>query len=522
MVYSMFRELKTSSRCIQSYFLFFLFFTLVLVPAVRGLSLNSRGGAESSSISFVVIEPLGSHPAFQQLITQFNQHPDFDFTVEVELLEGSNKDWYDQLVHRFLAQDSSFDLVSTDIIWIPDFAFEEFLTPLDDILPPKEQNYFLTPPIEASIYDGHIYAVPWFHASGLFFYRTDILEYAASIGLIPANRPPSTWDELYDWTLIMLANQTLVDQFKSSDGVLEGFIWQASSGEDLMCNFLEFLGGTGIFSFLSEEQSFALLDSPPIQEVLSFMKSLITSGISPEEVLTYWSGSSGDIWLAGNAIFHRNWPYYYSFSYDSPNLLNLTTSEPVFAVTTMPHKVGTSSPRTSTLGGWQLGLNRYSLYPEKTKQFMTWLTSSDQQKVFLLSGGFLPSRLSLYSDLDIASSDYAYIQDFLPIFQTAISRPRPTHPRYSEMSVVLQSQIHQFLSGTTSYEQFALTSNGEIDLILKQFELDLLAKLEELSRKTFHLLPLIALISVGVGLPVIRVIVQNFRTYRSLRRQLKL
>ena len=53
----------------------------------------------------------------------------------------------------------------------------------------------------------------------------------------------------------MLANQTLVNKFN----VTSGFVWQGRSYEGLMCDFMEYIGGTGTYSFLNANQHLFLI-----------------------------------------------------------------------------------------------------------------------------------------------------------------------------------------------------------------------------------------------------------------------
>jgi ABC-type glycerol-3-phosphate transport system substrate-binding protein len=384
--------------------------------------------------------------SLSDLITKFNGLSDYNFKVKLQESTWETNSQYDTYVANFQAQDSSIDVVSMDVIWPSDFASSGFLEQLDDVFPATEQAKFLQAPIEAGTVNGHIYGIPWFHDSAMLYYRTDVLKYAADHSIIPADRAPQTWAELHDWTIAMLDDAALKTQFN----ITSGFVWQGSSYEGLICDFMEYLGGTGTYSFLNADQTAPIFNtSSGVKDSLTFMKSLIDDGASPSSVLTYTEEESRAVWNAGNAIFHRNWPYAYRLGLDSV-FLNGTkagTDEKVFDVTTMPaQNASVVDPRTSCLGGWQLGVSAYSKHKTEAKEFALWLTAADQQVDYFLGNGQTPTRKALYTDSRITGSSQGYVADFLPIFDAAL--PRPVSALYPQMSEKIRATINSYLGGS--------------------------------------------------------------------------
>jgi multiple sugar transport system substrate-binding protein len=370
---------------------------------------------------------------------------------------------YDTYVTKFGAKDSSIDVVSMDVIWPPDFATSGFLEKLDDVFPASEQAKFLQAPIEAGTVNGSIYGVPWFHDSAMLYYRTDVLKYAADHDIIPENRAPKTWAELHDWTIDMLADSTL----KTTYNITQGFVWQGSSYEGLICDFMEYIGGTGTYSFLNADQTKAIFDNQNIQDALAYMKSLIDDGASPEAVLTYTEEESRAVWNSGNAIFHRNWPYAYRLGLDSVYLngTNAGTDEQTFDVTTMPaENLDVVNPRTSCLGGWQLGVSAFSEHKAEAKAFVLWMTDYDQQLQYFLGNGQTPTRKAVYSDAAVTGSSQSYVTDFLPIFEAAL--PRPVNALYPQMSEKIRSTINSYLGGSTDLAAAVSKMNTDVNKVI--------------------------------------------------------
>jgi multiple sugar transport system substrate-binding protein len=403
------------------------------------------------------------------MIADFNlMNATYGFTVKLQESTWATNSQYDTYVANFNAKDSSIDVVSMDVIWPGDFASSGFIAPLDDIFNATEQAKFLQAPIEAGTVTvngtSHIFGVPWFHDSAMLFYRSDVLQYAFEHSLIPENRAPATWTEMHDWTLAMLGNAAL----KSTFNITAGFVWQGMSYEGLICDFMEYLGGTGTYSFLNADQTKpTFTTSSGVKDALTYMKSLIDDGVSPNAVLTYDEEGSRAVWNAGNAIFMRNWPYAYALGLQSVYLngTNAGTNMQQFNVTTMPAQNSTVvDPRTSCLGGWQLGVSAFSKYPTEAKKFVMWLTAPEQQLTYFLGAGQTPTRKAVYSDPALLSSKQNYVAAYLPVFEAAL--PRPVSPLYPQMSEKIRGTINSYLGGSISLDSALNTMQKDVQNVI--------------------------------------------------------
>lgn len=408
-----------------------------------------------------------------KMIDDFNINHAEGFTVNLQENIWETKSQHDTYAIKLAAKDMSVDILQLDVTWPVEFAAAGWLEPVNDLF--EETGYttelYLDAHIWAGEYQDHQYSIPWYHDSAMLYYRADILEYAYDNGIIPRNSPPETWPELLNWTQDMLANDDLVAYFKGTDGILEGFVWQGREYEGLTCDLMEYLGGTGTYSFLNEDQTEAIFNSPPIKDTLNYMKSLVDTvnntkfhaegrivSASPDAVLTAHEETSRAVWDARNAIFHRNWPYCYQLSMDNTFLNgnegsygHLPGAGKIFGVSPIPHQDGVAEYRTSCLGGWQLGLNTYSEHKEEAKIFMKWLTDVDQQRTYLLGSGNRPTRKALYTDPQVLASKQAYIAEMYDVFTSAL--PRPVHPCYEVMSETIWSPIHTYLDGGTTIDE---------------------------------------------------------------------
>jgi multiple sugar transport system substrate-binding protein len=83
------------------------------------------------------------------------------------------------------------------------------------------------------------------------------------------------------------------------------------------------------------------------------------------------------------------------------------------------------------LGTWNLGISKFSRYPEETAEAIRWLTSLEQQTARYLGGGFLPARSAVFDDPAVLEK-YAYVDRLRAAFESL--KPRPVTPYYSQMS----------------------------------------------------------------------------------------
>src|SRR5581483_7543175 len=280
-------------------------------------------------------------------------------------------------------------------------------------------------PVDAATHAGRLYAVPWFLDAGVLYYRRDLLDaYHLT--------PPRTWGELYTAAQVVMHGE--------AGPRLTGFVWQGKQYEGLVCVALEFIRAYGgeVFSRGGELQ----LARPPSITGLHDLRRLITDHISPPVVTTADEETARHIFGRGEAVFMRNWPYAW-------RLLNAEGSlvRGRVGVTTIPGS--DTHGGVPTLGGWHLGVNRFSPQPDLAWQLVAFLTSAESQHQLAVTSGLQPTRLSVYADPQVQQADPS-LPLFFPLLQRA--RPRPVTPFYLMASTVLQSELSAIINGLKSAE----------------------------------------------------------------------
>lgn len=345
--------------------------------------------------------------------------------IKVDMIEGpSSGDARENMYSTaFMAKDDAYDLAYVDVAWLPKFAAQGWLRPLDDLLPPDKTVVFLPGDLEGSRYQGRLYRVPIQSDGGMLYYRKDLL---AAKG-VPA---PRTWAEL-----VAAARVT-----QTAD--ITGFVFQGKQYEGLVCAFLEVVWGFGGDLLAADGE--VRIDRPEAVAALqALVDAVYKDKISPQAVLTYQEEEARNVFQEGRAVFMRNWPYAW-------NLMQKEGSPVRGKVGIVPMVAGPGGRSAATLGGWGFALSAYSRHPAEAYKLAEYFAGAESQKLAFLRGGILPTRKALYSDPDVLAVA-PHMKDLGRVLATA--RPRPVHPRWPRMSDALQLHVSAALSRQETPEE---------------------------------------------------------------------
>ncbi len=375
----------------------------------------------------------------QPLIDEFeDQNPD----IRLDVVRGPNAadSVEDLYTASFLLGDSPYDLVYSDIVWIPKFAAAGWLMDLSDRVSEAELDLFLDADVEAGQVQGGFYRMPFRSDVGMLYYRTDLLNEA---GL----EPPETFDDLIE------ASRTLQDQ-----GLVEwGYVWQGLQYEGLSAGFTEILAGHGGF-WIDPETLDVGLDQPEAIEAVEFLKTVINSDVSPSGVTNYLEEDTLRVFRNGNAAFLRNWPYVWP----EVNKASSQISGDV-ALKPMVHAPGKSS--AACQGGWGFGMAKDTEHPDEAWRVVEFFTSEESQQKFVLEYGYVPSRRSLFTDPQILDK-YGHYNELLEVAETAVLRP--PIGQYAQASDILQRYLSSAISGQLTAEQAMQRAAGETRRIFER------------------------------------------------------
>ena len=414
--------------------------------------LTLLAGCESSKetgLTFAV----GGAPAevayWDSLIHEFQK----ESGIRVNLLrQPTDSDQRRQsLVIALDAGQSNPDVFLMDVVWISQFAASAWLQPLGDFVRKDAVNlgaFFPGVLKLADNYQGDLVALPVYVDGGLLYFRKDLLQKQG------ISRPPETWDELVKYSL---AVQGEMRRTRSS---FYGFLWQGAQYEGLICDFLEFAGSNRGGIIIRDGQ--IRLNTPENREALQFMQDLIQRyKISPPS--TYTEMREEQVRLAfqrGDALFERNWPYAWAL-HQRPN-------SPVrgrTGIAPLPHFP--SGKSISTLGGWHIGISRFSNEKPAAWAFVKYVVSHRIQKKLALDLGWNPGRRDVYDDPEVLKK-MPHLARLGEVFENAA--PRPTRPYYTEVSEVLQRYLNGALAGKLTPAAALEVAQKDAQAIVDRYE----------------------------------------------------
>lgn len=347
------------------------------------------------------------------------------------------------------AQEPNPDLFLMDVVWLSQFIRSGWLEPLSDF---AERDSFPTGIFFEKIIqsmdsrNGTVYALPVFLDAGLLYFRTDLLsQYDFS--------PPVTWEELVRQATVIQAGE------RSRNSDINGFVWQGSQYEGLVCTFIEFITshGGGI-----DMNNTTTIDSEENIRALRFMQELIhTYKISPSNTFTEMKEEEvRRSFQNGNALFERNWSYAWNLHRREESFV-----KDKFSVMPLPHfEYG---PSSAVLGGWHIGISSQSDMKEEAWEFIRFVTSFSAQKKMVQEIGWNPAREDVYFDADLRRT-----MPHLSVFKSAFDHAatRPNVPYYSQMSEILQRNVNRCLAGGMSARGALISARHEIEQVVNLYE----------------------------------------------------
>ncbi|TET37042.1 MAG: ABC transporter substrate-binding protein [Planctomycetota bacterium] len=411
------------------------FFRAIIVLASAGLIVGCTGEKEATITILISPDHIKGWKAIGEAFSK--KYP--NLKVNFEAPSSSTDDRQTKYTTCFLAEDAAYDLVYMDIIWVPKFASKGWLEPLDDKFPESARADFLPGDIEGSIYKGKIYRVPMQSDAGMLYFRKDLLEKAKL-------KPPQTFSEL------MRACTKLQ---KKPD--LYGYVFQGKQYEGLVCNFLEILWGYGGDVFDSDGK--LVINSPEAVKALGWLVDAVRNyQVCPMGVTTYNEEECHRTFQEGHAVFMRNWPYAWSMTQQEGSPVKGKVG-----IVPMVHAAGKKS--AATLGGWGIGISKFSNNKKEAWKFIEFATSAPIQKLLHEREGLIPTRKSLFKDKDILEKSPHYGKLYKVLLG---ARPRPVHERYTEISDIMQKHLSASLIGDETPRQAARLMAVEIEVALGQ------------------------------------------------------
>ncbi|QFI69254.1 Maltose/maltodextrin ABC transporter, substrate binding periplasmic protein MalE [Sinorhizobium alkalisoli] len=344
--------------------------------------------------------------------------------VSLVTMPPSSSEQFSQYRLWLAAGNKDVDVYQTDVIWAPQLA-DQFIDLTDsakDVVGDHFQSI-----IRSQTVNGKLVALPIFTDAPALYYRKDLLEKYG-------RTPPKTWSELAATAMEIQEKERAAGQAD-----LWGFVFQANAYEGLTCNALEWIKSFGGGQIVEPDGTISV-NNERAAAAIEGAKAWIGT-IAPQGVLAYQEEEARGVWQTGNAVFMRNWPYAYALGNGDDSAVKGR-----FDVMPLP-TAGAGEEPSSTLGGWNLAVSKYSDEQQAAIELVRFLASKEVQKQRAVQLSQLPTIAALYDDPEVAAAQ-PFMPNWKPIFESAVPRPSAaTKVKYNEVSSKFWSAVHNTLSG---------------------------------------------------------------------------
>lgn len=377
-------------------------------PATEPTNGDAAPNVEKTMVKFAV--QADSTDALDEIVKAFNESSE-KYEVEPIILTNDSGNMHDQIINSLSSQSGEYDVVSMDVVWAGEFAAAGYIEPLDSFI--KDSGWMPTDFNAGSMasgkYQGKNYALPYFSDLGFLYYRKDIVSPEDAVKLASGDY---TYDDLY----------AMLEKYSGQGGTKYGYVYQSSQYEGLTCNLNEFSNNW-----------------KDVEGGLNTMKKFTDSAVTPDDILIYTEGETHNAFLNGESVMARNWPYMNGMA--SSGDYNVKQDQVGYA----------PLPYGGTVGGWILGISSNSQNMDGAKEFLSFISGPEGQKINATVGSYLPGYNDLMTDAEVLKANTLLTDEaFQKALQGTIARPVVAN--YSEVSDEIQIKAHEFLSGNGSLE----------------------------------------------------------------------
>ncbi|MDH6266323.1 multiple sugar transport system substrate-binding protein [Rhizobium sp. SG_E_25_P2] len=395
--------------------------TMTLMGAAAiGAAFASQAFAETKINALFMAQAAYSEADVRAMTEAFTKaNPEISVNLEFVPYEGL----HDKTV---LAQGSGggYDVVLFDVIWPAEYASNNVLVDVSSRITDDMKKGVLPGAWTTVQYDGKSYGMPWILDTKYLFYNKEILEKAG------IKTPPKTWDELKEQAKLI-----------QDKGLLKTPVaWSWSQAEAAICDYTTLVSAYK-GDFIKDGKP--VFDQGGALDALKYMVDSYTSGLTNPNSKEFLEEDVRKVFQNGDAAFALNWTYMYNMANDPKD------SKVAGKVGVVPAPgVAGKSDVSAVNGSMGLGVTTASKHPDEAWKYIAFMTSQPVQNQYAKLS--LPIWASSYDDPAVTKGQEELIA--AAKLGLAAMYPRPTTPKYQEMSTALQQAIQEALLGQSSAE----------------------------------------------------------------------
>ncbi|WP_288192077.1 extracellular solute-binding protein [uncultured Phyllobacterium sp.] len=400
--------------------------TALLGATLLGAALASPAHAETKINALFMAQAAYSEADVRAMSEAFTKaNPDVTVNLEFVPYEGL----HDKTV---LAQGSGggYDVVLFDVIWPAEYATNKVLLDVSDKITGDMKTGVLPGAWTTVEYQGKRYGMPWILDTKYLFYNKEILERAG------IKNPPKTWAELTEQA------KTIKDK-----GLLATPIaWSWSQAEAAICDYATLVSAYG-GSFIKDGKP--VFQSGGGLDALNYMVDSYKSGLTNPNSKEFLEEDVRRVFQNGEAAFALNWTYMYNMANDPKD------SKVAGKVGVVPAPgIDGKSAVSAVNGSMGLGITSTSKHPDEAWKYIAFMTSQQTQNQYAKLS--LPIWASSYTDPAVSKGQEELIAAAKQ--SLAVMYPRPTTPKYQELSTALQQAVQESLLGQAKPEDALKTA----------------------------------------------------------------
>ena len=365
-----------------------------------------------------------TEPYWQGVIQDFEaQNPDIQVNLYIFTWdEGQQK------IADMVAQGKPPTLARVATRWIPEYVAAGLLEPVDAYMSAEFRSQFIPLLInEGSQYEGRTFGLPITVSSRALYYNQALFKQA---GL---SKPPENWTELKNAA-------TAIHALGSNK---YGFGIQATQGKqpEVSTYFYYFLWGNG-GSILTADGTRAAFNGPEGVEALSFLKSMIDSGLTqpnPTESPTEFPRKDMETaFVEGKLAMVITGPWLAArLAKEAPDL--------EYGLSAIPYQ---TTPTTLAAQD-TLILFKQAANKEAAWKFVEFLYADKYRLQYALGDGVLPEKISVAENSQIADNPaYSFFMEKLPT-----GKFEPLNVKSADISNVVAEELRSAYLGQISPEE---------------------------------------------------------------------
>jgi len=362
--------------------------------------------------------------------------------IKVNLEFVKYDEQHEKVVASAVAPIPTYDVFSLDLIWTAEFASRGFCVALDDYMSPAVKEDIAPAIMDAFVFEGKTWAMPFLANFQLFFYNIDMIKKAGF------DAAPKTLEEMVEQMEVM-----------KDKGIVK-YPWTDSwnQKEGLTCEYVWLTGAFGGDTF--DEEGKPIFNTGPGLKALEFMVMLLDKELASPKSLTNDEPAARDDFIAGNAAFTSNWTFQYG-SMNDPSISKVVGAGKMGLLPVAKDVLGQYTYDTASVSGFQgAAILANSKNKEAAWKYVRFITSPIVQRAYL-------TEMPVWTS--VQTSAYAKTMD--PVMdvkakQIASVHHRPKVPAYPEVSSILQRYIHSALTGKMEPKAALDKAKTEIEVVM--------------------------------------------------------